>query len=538
MRTLCVLSFLPTLSPMTLIGHPLLIDHIADLFLIDLIAVDHSQTDKQQGRRSTECELCERVFNGASIGRDWSNQVLMAADARLPEVGEPMPDLERRDEPRLQAADNVVADLQLLLRGVVLPWRELGGAIDQPHSTASADLVLLRIPPALALRVQACGQLVITDCENFPVGRITDATVGHCKHGVWVQGRPEPCGAPPPIDAAIWNHSWTNDPDRPGVMVICQRPLLRAEVNALRSQADTGSNLLVVVPEVGVTPDHVPHRVLLRCLQADVPDLPRISLPIAWRDHDSDLALALAIASAARASSLQVLDSDEPRWHQLVSDLNHFGDSPTLNLVANGTWGQLTRWRPPRTRRGLVVFFTGLSGSGKSTLARSLVERIGTMSDRNVSLLDGDEVRRLLSSGLGFDRVSRDLNVQRIGFVAAEIARSGGIAVCAPIAPYAASRAAVRTRVAPVGDFVLVHVATPLEECELRDIKGLYSQARAGVITEFTGVSDPYEEPTDADLIIDTTMTTPDETVTFILEYLLQCGWLGAPAAKEESWTG
>jgi len=174
------------------------------------------------------------------------------------------------------------------------------------------------------------------------------------------------------------------------------------------------------------------------------------------------------------------------------------------------------------------VFFTGLSGSGKSTLARMLVEHLDRDSDRSISLLDGDEVRRLLSSGLGFDRASRDLNIERIGFVASEIARTGGIAVCAPIAPYAVSRAEVRARIALVGDLVLVHLATPLEECERRDVKGLYAQARAGLITEFTGVSDPYETPTDAEITIDTTQRTPEESVAVVLGYLRDGGWVDA----------
>ena len=166
--------------------------------------------------------------------------------------------------------------------------------------------------------------------------------------------------------------------------------------------------------------------------------------------------------------------------------------------------GAVARHRRAPADRGLVLFFTGLSGSGKSTVARAVAERLE--ADRRVTLLDGDRVRRLLSSGLGFSRADRDTNVARIGFVAAEIARHGGIAVCAPIAPYASTRAAVRLMAAEAdATFVLVHVATPLAECERRDRKGLYAKARAGLIPEFTGISDPYEEPDDADLVLDTT---------------------------------
>ena len=187
---------------------------------------------------------------------------------------------------------------------------------------------------------------------------------------------------------------------------------------------------------------------------------------------------------------------------------------------------ELRRARPPRSARGVVVFCTGLSGSGKSTLARDLRDALVERGDRTVSLLDGDLVRRLLSAGLTFSREDRDLNIARIGYVAAEIARHGGIAICAPIAPYAAARARARRMVTETGDFVLVHVATPLEVCEARDRKGLYAQARAGVIGSFTGISDPYEEPGDAELTIDTSVLSRPEAVAAVVGYLVRGGWL------------
>ena len=175
---------------------------------------------------------------------------------------------------------------------------------------------------------------------------------------------------------------------------------------------------------------------------------------------------------------------------------------------------ELARASVPQHRRGLVVFFTGLSGSGKSTVAKALAERVLDREVRTVSLLDGDEVRRLLSAGLGFSRADREANIARIAFVAAEVARHGGMAIAAPIAPFAQGRAQVREMVARAGgDMVLVHVATPLEECERRDRKGLYAKARAGEVPEFTGISSPYEDPTDADLVIDTTGRTVQECV-------------------------
>jgi sulfate adenylyltransferase len=190
---------------------------------------------------------------------------------------------------------------------------------------------------------------------------------------------------------------------------------------------------------------------------------------------------------------------------------------------------ELRRARPPRSERGFVLFLTGLSGSGKSTIARDLADVLAERGDRRVSLLDGDLVRRLLSAGLTFSRADRDLNIARIGYVAAEVARHGGIAICAPIAPFAAARQRAREMVSEAADFLLIYVATPVEVCEARDRKGLYAKARAGLIDHFTGVSDPYEEPADADLVIDTSVVSRQDAVAAVLELLTTGGWL-APA--------
>jgi sulfate adenylyltransferase len=189
---------------------------------------------------------------------------------------------------------------------------------------------------------------------------------------------------------------------------------------------------------------------------------------------------------------------------------------------------ELRRARPPRAERGLAIFFTGLSGSGKSTIARGLAEALTERGDRTVSLLDGDHMRQLLSAGLTFSRADRDLNIARIGYVAAEVARHGGIAICAPIAPYAAARAVARKLVTDAGDFLLVYVSTPVEVCAARDRKGLYAKARAGLIKGFTGVSDPYEEPRDADLVLDTSAMTRDQAVGAVLGLLTAGGWLAS----------
>jgi sulfate adenylyltransferase len=184
------------------------------------------------------------------------------------------------------------------------------------------------------------------------------------------------------------------------------------------------------------------------------------------------------------------------------------------------------RLHPPRSAQGFTVFFTGLSGAGKSTIAHALVARLHELGGRRVSLLDGDHVRKHLSSELGFSKEHRDVNIRRIGYVASEITKHGGIAVCAPIAPYEQTRRQVREMIEPLGGFVLVHVATPIEECERRDRKGLYAKARAGVIKEFTGVSDPYEPPAQAEVVIDTLGETPAQSAERILVFLRMEGFL------------
>ena len=188
---------------------------------------------------------------------------------------------------------------------------------------------------------------------------------------------------------------------------------------------------------------------------------------------------------------------------------------------------ELRRTHPPRHQQGFTVFLTGLSGAGKSTIASALLVKLMEMGGRPVTLLDGDIVRKNLSSELNFSKEHRDINIRRIGFVASEITKNGGIAICAPIAPYDSVRKEVRQTIEPGGGFMLVYVATPIETCEERDRKGLYAKARAGILKEFTGISDPYEEPADADLVIDTTQLSPEEAAQEILLHLEREGYLG-----------
>jgi len=187
---------------------------------------------------------------------------------------------------------------------------------------------------------------------------------------------------------------------------------------------------------------------------------------------------------------------------------------------------EIRQAHPPRKAQGFCVFCTGLSGAGKSTIAKALQIKLLEMGGRQVTLLDGDVVRKNLSSELGFSREHRDLNIRRIGYVASEIVKHRGIAICAPIAPYSATRHDVRDMIEQYGGFFEIHVATPIETCEARDRKGLYAKARAGLVKEFTGVSDPYEIPENPELAIDTSNVGVDEAVQRILLKLERDGYL------------
>ena len=232
-------------------------------------------------------------------------------------------------------------------------------------------------------------------------------------------------------------------------------------------------------------------------------------------------------------------DEDHALGAQVVA--TYAAGDPVHGLVDGGDLPDeiaaiVERDQPAPEDQGLVLFFTGLSGSGKSTLARALMDRLLEQGERSVTSLDGDVVRRHLSAGLTFSKADRETNIRRIGWVAAEIARHGGVAVCSPIAPFDETRQQVRAMVeAAGGAFFLVHVATPLEECERRDRKGLYAKARRGEIPEFTGISSPYEEPEDAAVRVDTTGRTIEDALDDVLVGLRESGYLDlSPPLVEE----
>jgi sulfate adenylyltransferase len=373
--------------------------------------------------------------------------------------------------------------------------------------------------------------------------------------------------------------------DGPVLAFAARRPLSGRQIGQLRHFAGQLKARLLLLPlisgpaEVVVRPE-----ALVRAVAAAAKHLPpgtvMVPVPLAARDTTAarETAIRAVVAAAYGATHLLMDERDTDRgrpghddafietpipvmpggewaydraaevWRPLaliepgteqsdlaageLEDLLDRGEDVPAWYAPPGVTAELRRARPPRRERGVVVFFTGLSGSGKSTIARALRDALAERGDRTVSLLDGDLVRQLLSAGLTFSRADRDLNIARIGYVATEVARHGGIAICAPIAPYEAARAQVRRMVSEVGDFLLIHVATPVAVCEARDRKGLYAKARAGLIDHFTGVSDPYEEPRNADLTLDTSVMSRQEAVQAVLGLLTGGGWLKDTTAR------
>ena len=424
--------------------------------------------------------------------------------------------------PVLPAGPELLADLELALGGS-------GVATDGALRTVP-DGVALAVVAGLADAVAAAGHVVLADPEGTPLAVLAVAAT---RDGWWIGElralRPAAHGpfralqrTPAEVRAAL--------PAGPVAAVVVDRPLLAADL--ARLAAARGPVLLLVRTPAAARLD-LPPEVLVRAVRAAAATLspPPVLVTVPMRpaaDPDRDAAAAASLARAYGATELLAVIGADPSWADARARLDAEADLPP-GLAPPAVLTELRRWRPPRSRRGLTVFFTGLSGSGKSTLARALVDALVEDGRRRVTVLDGDLVRQVLSAGLGFSRADRDLNVRRIGWVAAEVSRHGGVAVCAPIAPYAATRAAVRREVTAVGDFLLVHVATPLEVCEARDRKGLYAKARAGLIPEFTGISDPYEVPEDADLVLDTSVEPLEAGLARVLGRLRDGGWLLPP---------
>jgi len=379
--------------------------------------------------------------------------------------------------------------------------------------------------------------LVLTDPERTPLARLDIEAVLVDEPGDLVRLRGSVTGLQPPehgpfrqLRRTVAEVSAMVD-GRPVVVVPVDQPLQIAHLEAIR--AVPAEQVVLLLPLVGdrsgllLSPGALVRTSLAAA--ATRPEVHVVPVPLARRaDPAQDRALREHVAAAYGASHVLHLD-DVPGARpvdELAALLELDSDLPGLGPLVEA---ELRGGHRRADQRGLTVLFTGLSGSGKSTVARAFAEAVDDRFGRQATLLDGDVVRTMLSAGLTFSKADRELNIRRIGYVAAEIGRHGGLAICCPIAPYAATRAEVRAMVTSTGaDFVLVHISTPLAECERRDRKGLYAKARAGLIPEFTGISDPYEAPTDADLAIDTTDVPVDGAVERVVALLVSRGALAA----------
>ncbi|WP_207908857.1 adenylyl-sulfate kinase [Pseudonocardia endophytica] len=462
-------------------------------------------------------------------------------------------------------------DLDLLLHGA---YRPLTGFLDADAAAAVVESgtlpdgtpwpvpITLTVPDATADEAVRAGTLTLSDEQRTPVAELAveradpagdgRSTLAGPVRGLHPRERADGVRLPDPLgDGPVFGVPMTTPPHAP-------------DVAAIAAAAEATDARVVLLPLVGDgSPDGLDGAGLVRAATGAAAEIGAsvVALPLARHDaaDGRDNALAGRVAAALGVTHLpdgwgagaagtksvalpeMALDRatkvwtptarvpaerrDEPAAADvpaLVADLIA-RDEPVPRLLTPLATERELRGRAAATapvRAGVTVLFTGLSGSGKSTIANAVHAALTERTPRSVTLLDGDVVRTMLSSELGFSREHRELNVRRIGFVAAEVTRHGGVALCAPIAPYASVRAEVRAMVEAHGRFVLVHVSTPLEVCEARDRKGLYAKARRGEIAEFTGISDPYETPTDAELTIDASRVDVAEAVERVLAAL------------------
>ena len=386
-------------------------------------------------------------------------------------------------------------DLELLVSGALAPTV----AFNEPGSA-----VTLTLPDDVAARAAAAGAVELVDPEGLPLAQVSlpDGTIEPLTHAQYG-----------PFRRLYLTPTETRRRFAGRTFVPLTDALTGPQLAVL---ATVGP--VVLMPLVGHgTPDLSPVALIRATLAAaaHLPSADVVAVSLASRgDADVDHELGVQVVGNYAHQDPMVGVSEDPRGAY----------PPEIDAIVRQD-------RPDPSEQGLVLFFTGLSGSGKSTLARALMDRMHEVGTRSLTSLDGDVVRRNLSAGLTFSKEDRETNIRRIGWVAAEISRHGGVAVCSPIAPFDETRQQVREMVRDAGGaFFLVHVATPLEECERRDRKGMYAKARRGEIPEFTGISSPYEEPQDADVRVDTTGRTIEDALEDVIHALRDAGYLDLAA--------
>jgi sulfate adenylyltransferase len=398
------------------------------------------------------------------------------------------------------------------------------GALGHPaRFEGEDDLVTLHLPADVAEQARAAGAVELVDPEGVPLATVAIENTYPAGPSTGVVGPVTPLQH---NEFGAFRHLYLSpaqameEVDTEAITVPVAGPLTEQDLDRVRARAKDRHVLLLALAGHG-TPSYDG-----RPLSAT--GLIRATIAAARLLDDTAagatvVALPLASRGPDRAEDDQELGERVVAAYAPGEVLGVTGEGELPAEVADVVDFEV----PPADRQGLVLFFTGLSGSGKSTLARALHDVVLERGERTVTSLDGDVVRRNLSAGLTFSRTDRETNIRRIGWVAAEISRHGGVAICSPIAPFDETRQQVRQMVdAAGGAFFLVHVATPVEECERRDRKGLYAKARRGEIPEFTGISSPYEEPQDADVRVDTTGRTIEDALGDVLDALDEAGFL------------
>jgi len=426
------------------------------------------------------------------------------------------------------------SDLQLAMSGLLPAGHLLGSPV---LGTPRGPLGTVRVPvPSAELLTRALevGRIVLHDDEGTPLAMLQELSVDPIGE-LAVQGTPCRLRRPEPWSGSVPSVDLDDAMMHGRPVLVMARPALEPELEQLMTWLRASGSPVLLVPDHRAGPRKVPTSVLLqladRLLREAGAQGSVRTVPIGNHSDRAEELIFDEVVARMEPSRLWRLSDTEPAltanlWANARRTIVEDRADRGLAGVPAPTLALLRTWRPRRATRGLALMFTGLSGSGKSTLARDVGSWLTSRSPRTVTLLDGDRVRKLLSSDLAFDPASRVTNIRRIGYVATEIVRHGGVAICSPIAPFAATRAEVRGMVEEAGDFVLVHVATPLEECERRDRKGLYARARLGALPEFTGISSPYEVPDDADLVVDTSRTTRESARALVVGHLRRGGWI------------